>query len=140
MEILSPKKEFFFNLMKSGVDQEVIQLNVEKESNIGRYITIDGQKLLYFASCSYLGLERDKRLVEGAYLAAQKYGILQPNSRTYLSSPLYGELEQELRKIIPGELVITTTTTLGHCSALPLLIDKEEFRWLLSYVLTKEPK
>jgi len=126
MKNLSDKKELFYNLIKQGEDMKVGHLDLDSDSFTGRHISVDGKKLLYFADCSYLGLENDPRLIEGANAAAQKYGILLSNSRAFLSSPLYKELQEELKKIIPGHTMITPTTTLGHCSALPLLIDSED--------------
>ncbi len=126
MEILTQEKEVFYNLIKQAEEIGVSHLNLDAEHFTGRYISINGKKVLYFADCSYLGLENDTRLVEAANEAAQKYGIILSNSRSFISSPLYKELEILVNEILPGYSLITTTTTLGHCSALPLLIDKED--------------
>lgn len=126
MEILSQKNEVFYSLIKQAEDIGVSHLNLDSENFTGRYISINGKKVLYFADCSYLGLENDTRLVEAANEAVQKYGIILSNSRSYISSPLYKELERLVNEILPGHSLITTTTTLGHCSTLPLLIDKED--------------
>ena len=126
MEILSQEKEVFYNLIRQAEDIGVSHLNLDTECFTGRYVHIDGKKVLYFADCSYLGLENDTRLIEAANKAAQKYGIILSNSRSFLSSSLYKELQRLVNEIIPGYSLITTTTTLGHCSALPLLIDKDD--------------
>jgi len=125
MNTLSTDKERLYALVKQGEDQGVGNLDLDGEEFNGRQVSINGEQYLHFADCSYLGLEKDKRLIQGANEAAEKYGIILSNSRSFLSSPLYSELQAELRKIIPGYLSIMTTTTLGHASALPLLIDAE---------------
>jgi 7-keto-8-aminopelargonate synthetase-like enzyme len=126
MEILSQEKEVFYDLIRQAEDIGVSHLNLDTENFTGRYIYIDGKKLLYFADCSYLGLENDTRLIEAAHRAAKMYGIILSNSRSFLSSPLYKELQSLVNEIMPGHSLITTTTTLGHCSTLPLIIDKED--------------
>jgi 7-keto-8-aminopelargonate synthetase-like enzyme len=126
METLSQKKEVIYKLIKQAKDMDVSHLYLDSENFDGRYISVEGKKLLYFANCSYLGLENDPRLIEAANSATQKYGIMLSNSRTYLSSPLYKELKQEFKNMLPGYPMITITTTLGHCSALPLLIDNDD--------------
>ena len=52
----------------------VVHQNTQDEVLDGRHITLEGQKMLYFGSCGYLGLEHDSRLKKGAIEAIQKYG------------------------------------------------------------------
>jgi 7-keto-8-aminopelargonate synthetase-like enzyme len=52
------------------------------------------------------------------------YSFLHP--RSYLSSPLYGELEEKLAKIFDAPAAVFNTTTLGHLSNLPILIGDED--------------
>ncbi|WP_338769700.1 aminotransferase class I/II-fold pyridoxal phosphate-dependent enzyme [Bernardetia sp. ABR2-2B] len=134
MEILSEKKEALYNLLKKSKDRELSNLYLDSENFNGRYISVGGKKLLHFANCSYLGLENDPRLIDAATVAAQKYGIILSNSRSYLSSPLYKELQEELNKMLPGYPLPTITTTLGHCSALPLLVDSDDLIILDAHV------
>ena len=91
-----------------------------------REISVRDKSLINFASCSYLGLEVDFRLKQGAINAVQKYGSQFSSSRSFISSPLYYELEKYLSKIFNTYIVISPTTTLGHCSALPVLIEKND--------------
>ncbi|MBN2012559.1 aminotransferase class I/II-fold pyridoxal phosphate-dependent enzyme [candidate division KSB1 bacterium] len=100
----------------------------------GRTVSVNGKKLLNFISCSYLGLETDPILKEGAIKAAQEFGTQLACSRTILSNPLYMELEDLLSQIFPGYQVVTTTTTLAHCSALPLFIGEKDAIILDGYV------
>ncbi|NME69792.1 aminotransferase class I/II-fold pyridoxal phosphate-dependent enzyme [Flammeovirga aprica] len=126
MNNLSKKKEQAFHLLNEAKELDVINFNLDPSIFRGRTITVGDKKLLHFANCSYLGLENDPRLIESSNIASQDYGIIQSNSRAFFSSPLYSELEGELKKIFNKEVVVTATTTLGHCSALPLLTDKDD--------------
>lgn len=92
----------------------------------GRTITVDGRKLLHFASCSYLGLEKHPLMIEAAIEAVKKYGTQTPSSRAMFSSPLYKELESYLYQIFPGFQIVTQTVTLAHCSVLPVLIREND--------------
>ncbi len=89
----------------------------------GREVTISGRRLVNFASCSYLGLELDPRLQDAAIEAIRAHGIQVSSSRSYLSSPLYLELEKRMGEIFGAPVVVAPTTTLGHLAAIPTLID-----------------
>ncbi|MBN1157986.1 MAG: aminotransferase class I/II-fold pyridoxal phosphate-dependent enzyme [Bacteroidales bacterium] len=100
----------------------------------GRTITVNNRKLLHFASCSYLGLETHPVLINGSVEAVRRYGTQTPSSRAMLSSPLYRELEEQLKLIFPGHVIVTQTVTLAHCSVLPLLIGEKDAIILDAYV------
>lgn len=68
-----------------------------------------GKQLVNFASCSYLGLEVDARVKEGAIHAVERYGTFFSSSRACLRSPLYRELEERLDRIF-GALVFHDST------------------------------
>ncbi|MFM9028335.1 MAG: aminotransferase class I/II, partial [Bacteroidota bacterium] len=63
----------------------IVHQNTQDESLDGRHITVNGEKLLYFGSCGYLGLEHDVRLKIGAIQAVHKYGTQFSSSRAYVS-------------------------------------------------------
>jgi len=92
----------------------------------GRKITVNNKELLHFANCSYLGLETNNSLIEGAIDAVKRYGVQNSMSRAMLSSPLYKEFEGYLSEIFPGHQIVYPTVTLAHCSALPLLIKEKD--------------
>jgi len=100
----------------------------------GRKITVNNKELLHFASCSYMGLETNNNLIEGAIDAAKQYGVQNSMSRAMLSSPLYKEFEGYLSEIFPGYQIVYPTVTLAHCSALPLLISEKDAIILDAYV------
>lgn len=101
-------------------DAGVIMQSAESEN--GRYVTVNGKRLLNFGSCSYLGLEQRSELREGAHRALDQYGTQFSFSRAYLQSPLYLELESLLERIAGRPVVVAASTTLAHMAALPVLI------------------
>ncbi len=122
----SIEKQNLYSIIKMGKDLGIAHQTLDKNQLRGKYISIKGHKVLNFSNCSYLGLELSPELIEGAINASEKYGIICSNSRSFFSSPLYEELEDLLQKMLKGFTNISTTTTLGHCSNLPLLIDKND--------------
>lgn len=93
----------------------------------GRTLCLDGDKLLNFASCSYLGLETDQRLKRGSCEAIDRYGVHFYSSRAYVSAPLYKEYEALLSQMVGGSpVVVTQTTSLGHLAALPVLVGERD--------------
>ncbi len=92
----------------------------------GRTIRVGGRDLLQFGSCSYLGLELDERLTRAACRAAEQYGTQFSSSRSYVSAPLYEELEARLEEMLGGATLVTPSTTLGHLAALPALVHEHD--------------
>ncbi len=91
----------------------------------GRTLCLDGDQVLNFASCSYLGLEKDTRLKRGACEAVERFGVHFYSSRAYVSAPLYAEYERLLSRMVGGApVVVTQTTSLGHLAALPVLVGE----------------
>lgn len=105
-----------------GIAHQVI----EDEMLDGRSITINGEKLVNFGSCSYMGLEMDDRLKTGAIEAVLKYGTQFSSSRAYLSVTLYKEIEELLGAIFEAPVILAPTTTLCHQSNLPVLIGDND--------------
>ncbi|MGE5708501.1 MAG: aminotransferase class I/II-fold pyridoxal phosphate-dependent enzyme [Bacteroidota bacterium] len=98
----------------------------EDETIDGRLFHSNNQELINFGSCSYLGLEMEEGIKEGAAEALWRYGTQFSSSRAYLSLPLYGELEELLGELFGGEVLVTPTTTLGHLTALPVLLQEKD--------------
>ncbi|MEM6797605.1 MAG: aminotransferase class I/II-fold pyridoxal phosphate-dependent enzyme, partial [Acidobacteriota bacterium] len=85
------------------------------------------REMIFFGSCSYLGLETHPALVEGARAAAASHGTQFSSSRAFVSVGLYDTLEDLFRQIFRGhEVVISATTTLGHLAALPVLARPDD--------------
>jgi len=89
----------------------------------GRTLRLHDRDLIHFGSCSYLGLELDPRLIDGAVDGARRYGAHFSSSRSYISCPLYRDLEGTLGRLFGSPTLVTPTTTLGHLAALPTLCE-----------------
>ena len=109
-----------------ATDLRIGLLDAEDAALDGRSVQVGGRPLLNFTSCSYLGLELDRRLVEGAVDAARRFGTQLSVSRAFLSAPGYGALEEQLGAITGGSVLVTPNTTLASASALPSLVDERD--------------
>ncbi len=110
----------------NGLKAGVIQLTLEDERLDGRFIRINQRKCINFASCSYLGLELDRRIIRGIIAAAQRYGSQFSASRGYLSVTLYRAVEKRLQRICKRPIIVGPSTTLIHQSAIPVLIGDDD--------------
>jgi 7-keto-8-aminopelargonate synthetase-like enzyme len=99
----------------------------EDERFDGRTITLNGKRVVNFGSCSYLGLETDARLKTAACEAVLRYGVQFSTSRAYVTAPLYRDFEQLLSEMVGGApVVLAPTASLGHLSALPVLVGERD--------------
>jgi 7-keto-8-aminopelargonate synthetase-like enzyme len=113
--------------LTNGVNHGIFQVTLQDEQLDGRVVTIDGKKVVNFGSCSYLGLEVDERLKQGAVDAALRYGTQYSSSRLFSACNLYEELEDLFYKIFDNNpSVLAATTTLTHVAALPVLASDED--------------
>jgi 7-keto-8-aminopelargonate synthetase-like enzyme len=113
-------------MMNDAAQKGLLQLTADSETFDGRIIHLEGRPLINFGLCSYLGLEMDPRLKQGAIDAIVRYGTQFASSRCYLSAPPYRELEDLLQRIVDAPVLIAPTTTLGHLAAIPTLIREED--------------
>ena len=126
MQESAARLELLDKLVSDGVRRGIGQRTAEDRVLDGRSVRIDGRDLLHFGSCSYLGLELDPRLCDGAIDAVRRFGTELSSSRVYLSAPPYRELEELLEAIFEAPVVIAPTTTLAHLSAIPTLVDERD--------------
>ncbi|MEO8181196.1 MAG: aminotransferase class I/II-fold pyridoxal phosphate-dependent enzyme [Deltaproteobacteria bacterium] len=99
----------------------------EDERFDGRTITLNGKRVVNFGSCSYLGLETDARLKTAACEAVLRYGVQFSTSRAYVVAPLYRDFEELLSEMVGGApVVLAPTASLGHLSALPVLVGERD--------------
>ena len=113
--------------MARGRSAGVTQLRAAALGRDGRTVTLDdGRDVCSFATCSYLGLERDPRLAAGAIDAVQRHGVAFSASRCFVTSPLYAEADALLEQIFGRPVVLAGSTTLVHAAALPILLDRRD--------------
>lgn len=65
----------------------------------------NGEQLTEFLSCSYLGLESDPRLIQGAVQAVESFGVQFAAARTRALLPPMRELDELLNRIFQGHTV-----------------------------------
>lgn len=109
-----------------GVELGIIQRRIEDEELTDATITIDGQPMVNFSSCAYLGINRDPRLRDAAIDAVERYGPNYSSAPIYTALPMYGTLERQLSEMTGAAAAVVQTTTLAHLSALPILIGPSD--------------
>ena len=105
---------------------QVLRFMTEDTKLDGRLIQIQGKKLVTFGSCSYLGLELDKRLINSSQESLLNFGTQFSSSSTYVSLGLYGTLQEKYRQIFGANVIIAPTTTLAHLSAIPTIVQESD--------------
>ncbi len=113
-------------IVSYGAQKGILHLYNEDNQFDGNKISIAGKEVINFGSCSYLGLEFDPRLKQGAKDAIDRFGTQFSESRAYVSLGLYNELEGLLEGLFGYPCVVTPTTTLGHISNIPVLVRDDE--------------
>ena len=113
-------------MLATAKNEGTIHLYAEDKIFTGRNLKINGKELFHFAITSYLGLEYEARLKEAAISAISKYGTQFPLSKTYISHPIYHELETKIEAMygVPG--IVTKNSTLGHFAVIPTAIRDED--------------
>jgi 7-keto-8-aminopelargonate synthetase-like enzyme len=109
-------------VISDGVRRGLLHNDVEDEVLDGRHVTVLGQRLVNFGSCSYLGLETDPRMKAAVREAVERHGTQFSSSRAYASSPLYRTAERELSELFGRPAIVTPSTSMGHIAAMPALI------------------
>ena len=105
----------------------IAHLSTQDAKFTGNNITINNRPTANFGSCSYLGLEFDDRVKQGAIEAIQRFGTQFSSSRAYVSLGIYDQLEEYFKQIFQGGYaLVTPTTTLGHIAALPVLVHDDD--------------
>ncbi|MBI3133447.1 MAG: aminotransferase class I/II-fold pyridoxal phosphate-dependent enzyme [Bacteroidetes bacterium] len=89
-------------------------------------LRFDQKEVVNFGSCSYLGLELDRRLKDAAIQGIENFGTQFSSSRAYVSLGLYKNLEEKLSRLFEASVLVTPTTTLGHIGAIPVLVGAND--------------
>jgi 7-keto-8-aminopelargonate synthetase-like enzyme len=113
-----------FDSISKGTQIGIGQLYTEDEFYNKTTVTFGNKPHVNFGSYSYLGLEHDQRLKDAAIDAIKRYGIQYPSSRTYVSSTLYGKLEELLGEVFEKPVILATTTTLAHVAVMPIVVNE----------------
>ncbi len=123
------KKEFtdvINKIFNKNRELGLIHGSTQDEVLDGKHVTVRGNKMVYYGSCSYLGLETDERLKKAAIDAVQRYGSQFSCSRTFLQMGMYEEVESMLGEIMGKPVLLAPTTSLGHVSAIPVMIGERD--------------
>jgi len=115
-----------FSVFDASRERKHLYQHADDTKLDGKHISLEGETYLSFGSCSYLGLEVDPRMREGVLRAVEKYGTQFSCSRSYLSAPPYRELEERFSELFGAPAMLTASTTLGHLSAIPVLVNEKD--------------
>ncbi|MCK7591282.1 aminotransferase class I/II-fold pyridoxal phosphate-dependent enzyme [Subsaxibacter sp. CAU 1640] len=114
------------DVFTDAIDEGILHLYAEGESFNGRTIGLKNRNLFHFGTTGYLGLEQDHRLKDAAISAIHRYGTQFPLSKSYISNPLYRQLEEKVTEMYNHPVVITKNSTLGHLGVIPSAVRDED--------------
>ncbi len=124
------RRETFFRMTErhigGAVEAGVCRVTVGDDVLVGDEVTVGSDPIVNFGSCAYLGLNVDNRLKQGAIEAVERFGPVFSSSTVYTSVDLYDQLQERLEAIFDAHVVMPTTTTLAHLSALPVLVGVDD--------------
>jgi 7-keto-8-aminopelargonate synthetase-like enzyme len=129
MKKITPKIDVIDEVIGYGVKKGVIHLNTTNQKLYGNKLLLDkngNKEVINFGSCSYLGLEFDERIRQASKDAIDNYGTQFSSSRAYISPIFYQELESLFCKIFDAHAIVTSTSTLGHIGAIPVLVGDSD--------------
>jgi 7-keto-8-aminopelargonate synthetase-like enzyme len=104
----------------------IVHLTTEDSQLDGKSFTVKGQQYTNFGSCSYLGLEKDERLIEGGIKALRQYGSQFSISRAYVSATPYGELEELMGYIFNAKTIVMPSTSSAHLTCIPVVVNEKD--------------
>ena len=113
-------------VVTDGVRRRLGHLSAEDTVLDGRTVRINGRDRLNLGTASYMHLERHPALVDRAAEMLRRYGTQFSASRAYLQLGLYEALEDKLGRVFGKPTLVAASTTLGHLSAIPVLVDDRD--------------
>ncbi len=120
------QQELIFQNVAKAKSLGIAHISAEEVIHPGRKITVDGTEMVNFSSCSYMGLETDARLKQGAIDMIDKFGVAFSASRAYIGIEPFNELEDLLSQVFGYPTLAMPSTTMSHLSLLPLLVGKND--------------
>lgn len=126
MKSLTPGMSRMLSGYKEGKELGIIFTETSGGIAEGRSLQIDGEVQTSFASCSYLGLDKEPRMQQAAISAIENFGTYFSTSRSYLQLGDYTQLEKNLEKIFGAPTVVAASTTLAHLSVLPIFVGSKD--------------
>lgn len=88
----------------------------------GRHIRCGDQWLIDFASCNYLGFDREPEIIGAIEPAVRRWGTHPSWSRLLGSPRIYPEIEERLAALLEApDTLLLPTATLIHASVIPVL-------------------
>lgn len=107
---------------QAAADHGLIDIQVEHESNNRLVVPGTGHAFANMVSCSYLGLNRHPKVLEGVVSAVRETGTIElMTSTTRIRPTIQGRLEEELRDLFGAEVLLATTCTAVTAGILPLV-------------------
>ncbi len=113
-------------MVNKGLEKNIVHLYTDNEEMRPGQLWLNGLEINNFGSCSYLGMEFDPRLKQGAIEGIQNFGTQFSSSRAYVSTGQYGLLEEKFRTIFNAHPVLAPTTSLGHIATLPTVVEDND--------------
>jgi 7-keto-8-aminopelargonate synthetase-like enzyme len=112
--------------ISDGVRRGLLLNHLEDDRLDGRLVTVHGQRLVNFGSCSYLGLETDPRMKAAVQDAVDRFGTQFSSSRTYASAPLYRVAEEKFAEVFGRPVIVAPSTSIGHIATMPTLMTSRD--------------
>lgn len=109
---------------REGIREGVFRVRID--DLVEPYAVVGGRQVVNFGTCSYMGLNTDRRLKDAAHEAIERLGVIYASSVAFSALDLYPALEEALAGILGGSVVVTPTVTHAHLSALPLLVGPRD--------------
>jgi 7-keto-8-aminopelargonate synthetase-like enzyme len=126
MENLSTQVQSVFDNFIEGKNRKMMGLTASDIDYDGKILHIDGKKTTCFVQNTYLGLNTDIRVKQATIEFVERYGVHSAIQRTYLSFEHYLEAEKKLEQIFELPVYLSSNTTMGHFSYLPMIIGKKD--------------
>ncbi len=101
-------------------------LETDKEGYSGNELLVKGQNLINFGTCGYLGIEFHPKLIEKSIEFTRKYGTQFSISRTYMTSQINGQLEEQIGAMFGHPAIVQSSTSISHISAIPTLVSYKD--------------